>query len=48
MSFWPTLWCLVVHWRKHQTWERSRKCRKCGLYLRSGPASERWRRNRDA
>jgi hypothetical protein len=34
--------CLLFH--KHTRYERSMKCRKCGLYYRAGAASPAWRK----
>lgn len=44
MERWHIIACVLLHWRKHQTFNRSRKCRKCGLYLRDGAATPSYRR----
>lgn len=42
MTFFNILWCLLVHWRKHRRYGRSRKCYECGLYFRDGN-QKHWR-----
>lgn len=40
MTLRAIIWCWLTH--KHQQYDRSRKCARCGLYYRSGAASPRW------
>lgn len=45
MTLWPTIRCIILHWRKHTTYSNgARKCHRCGIYLRLGAASKRGRK----